>query len=146
MVKFTFKNLRRYDVKKTILSFISVIGIVGVFSYPNGSLAKESNVDKVDLKQLDVGSHKKWTLEFTDGIVESNLTKDNVYVTDEQKELIPISFAKLDEKTVQIYAPKQGYDKRYTYTLHVNKNLDKTNSPYKKDIKSKEYSIQFTVK
>ncbi|MDE8676579.1 Ig-like domain-containing protein [Priestia aryabhattai] len=133
-------------MKKTILGLVSVIGVLGVFSYPNGSIAKETSLDKVDFKQINVESDKKWTLQFTDGVVENNLTKDNVYVRDEKKQSIPVSFAKVDSKTVEVNAPEKGYDKSHTYTLYINKNLDKTSSLYKEDTKSKEYSIQFTVK
>lgn len=146
MVKFTFKKVRCDNVKKTILGLVSVIGVLGVFSYPNGSIAKETSLDKVDFKQINVESDKKWTLQFTDGVVENNLTKDNVYVRDEKKQSIPVSFAKVDSKTVEVNAPEKGYDKSHTYTLYINKNLDKTSSLYKEDTKSKEYSIQFTVK
>ncbi|MDU9695780.1 Ig-like domain-containing protein [Priestia aryabhattai] len=133
-------------MKKTILGLVSVIGVLGVFLYPNGSIAKETSLDKVDFKQINVESDKKWTLQFTDGVVENNLTKDNVYVRDEKKQSIPVSFAKVDSKTVEVNAPEKGYDKSHTYTLYINKNLDKTSSLYKEDTKSKEYSIQFTVK
>ncbi|MCP1191444.1 Ig-like domain-containing protein [Priestia flexa] len=133
-------------MKKTIVGLVSVIGVLGVFSYPNGSIAKETSLDKVDFKQINVESDKKWTLQFTDGVVENNLTKDNVYVRDEKKQSIPVSFAKVDSKTVEVNAPEKGYDKNHTYTLYINKNLDKTSSLYKEDTKSKEYSIQFTVK
>ncbi|MGG0487168.1 hypothetical protein F6Y05_03170 (plasmid) [Bacillus megaterium] len=133
-------------MKKTIVGLVSVIGVLGVFSYPNGSIAKETSLDKVDFKQINVESDKKWTLQFTDGVVENNLTKDNVYVRDEKKQSIPVSFAKVDSKTVEVNAPEKGYDKSHTYTLYINKNLDKTSSLYKEDTKSKEYSIQFTVK
>ncbi len=146
MVKFTFKKVRYDNVKKTIVGLVSVIGVLGVFSYPNGSIAKETSLDKVDFKQINVESDKKWTLQFTDGVVENNLTKDNVYVRDEKKQSIPVSFAKVDSKTVEVNAPEKGYDKNHTYTLYINKNLDKTSSLYKEDTKSKEYSIQFTVK
>ncbi len=146
MVKFTFKKVRCDNVKKTIVGLVSVIGVLGVFSYPNGSIAKETSLDKVDFKQINVESDKKWTLQFTDGVVENNLTKDNVYVRDEKKQSIPVSFAKVDSKTVEVNAPEKGYDKSHTYTLYINKNLDKTSSLYKEDTKSKEYSIQFTVK
>lgn len=146
MVKFTFVKVRGDNVKTPIIGLIFVIGVLGVFLYPNGSIAKETSLDKVDFKQMNVESHKKWTLQFTDGIVENKLTKDNVYVTDEKKQLIPVSLNKIDSKTVEVNAPKQGYDKQHVYTLFINKKLDKTNNLYKNNVKSEEYSIQFTVK
>ncbi|NGY75468.1 hypothetical protein F6Y02_00400 [Bacillus megaterium] len=80
-------------------------------------------------------------------MVENNLTKDNVYVRDEKKQSIPVSFAKVDSKTVEVNVLKRDMIRAIPILLlYINKNLDKTSSLYKEDTKSKEYSIQFTVK
>jgi hypothetical protein len=102
-----------------------------------------------DMKKTDIDSYqtvecnKEWVIVFDQGINESLLNSDNIYVLDDRNNHIAVKIQREDNVTIKILPPKEGYKTGRNYYLFINKDLDLEHS--EKDTQQKEYKIAFKV-
>lgn len=87
--------------------------------------------------------NKEWVIVFDEGINESLLNSDNIYVLDERNNYIPVKIQRENNVTIKILPPKEGYKTGSNYYLFINKELGLKDLG--KDTQQKEYKIAFKV-
>ena len=86
--------------------------------------------------------NKKWTITFSNDVDESSVTKESIYVLDENgKKVEDLSFKTIGDK-VEVNAPAAGYDAGKTYTLHITSAVQSAKGISLKEERSKVFTIK----
>jgi hypothetical protein len=71
-----------------------------------------------------VGLNKIWTIKFNDKIEFDDITKENIRVKDSRGQIVPVLLVLgVDEKTIIINAPGNGYNEGEQYILSIGINV-----------------------
>ncbi|QPA31449.1 hypothetical protein [Thermaerobacillus caldiproteolyticus] len=131
-------------MKKKILLFSSIFTVcISTYLYFNSPNVHQT-IKKADTDLYQtVERNKEWVIVFDEGINESLLNSDNIYVLDERNNYIPVKIQRENNVTIKILPPKEGYKTGSNYYLFINKELDLKDLG--KDTQQKEYKIAFKV-
>ncbi|MCY6483098.1 DUF1343 domain-containing protein [Clostridium aestuarii] len=106
------------------------------------SLAGYNNVfgkNKIDLEKINVASNKQWKIKFNRKLDVSTINK-GVTVVDSKGNNIDVQ-TEVQDNTLIVKCPKQGYKSGETYFIKMNNNLKSV----KKSFLDKDYILKFTI-
>lgn len=125
-------------ILKIALSFILFISI-GFTSLSGGVLAAEIDEWTVIDPQSTNDVNKKWTVSFSGELDESSITNENVYVQDQEGNLVNIS-TKIVDKKLEV-TPINPYVVNASYTLFLKSSLKSITEK----VLSKNTKFTFTI-
>lgn len=106
--------MKTHKIRTALLFFIISI----VFLIPTKAFAVETN------NVQTVSKDTIWSIDFNEALLLDEVSKENIYILDENGETVEISLELInEEKTLLINPPTQGYEAGKTYLLKITEKV-----------------------